>query len=72
MQPLWISKEPCITEEKGTLNKREGRGVGVCAPGFEGLKIIIAGKDGGRERVQVPWSHGGDKCVGEWSGPTFF
>ena len=23
-------------------------------PGFEGLKIISAGKDGGRERVPVP------------------
>ena len=28
-------------------------GVGVCAPGFEGLKIISAGKDGSRERVPV-------------------
>ena len=35
---------------------------------FEGLKVISVGKDGGRERVPVPWSHG-DKRVGEWSGP---
>ena len=42
MQPLWISKDPCITEEKGKLIKWEGGGVGVCAPGFEGLKIVSA------------------------------
>ena len=54
MQPLWISKDPCNTEEKGKLIKLEDGGVGVCAPGFEGLKIISAGKDGGRERVPVP------------------
>ena len=34
MQPLWISKNPCITEEKGKLIKWEGGGVGVCEPGF--------------------------------------
>ena len=34
MQPLCISKDPCITEEKGKLIKGEGGGVGVCAPGF--------------------------------------
>ena len=34
MQPLWISKDPCITEEKGKLIKCEGGGVGVCEPGF--------------------------------------
>ena len=34
MQPLWISKDPCITEEKGKLIKCEGGGVGVCALGF--------------------------------------
>ena len=28
MQPLWISKDPCITEEKGKLVKWEGGGVG--------------------------------------------
>ena len=43
-----------ITEEKGKLIKRKGGGVGVCRPGFEGLKIISAGKDRGRERVPVP------------------
>ena len=64
MQPLWISKDPCITEEKGKLFKREGGGVGVCALGFEGLRIISAGKDGGRERVPVPCSHG-DIRIGE-------
>ena len=26
MQPLWISKDPCIAEEKGKLIKREGGG----------------------------------------------
>ena len=51
MQPLWISKDPCIIEEKGKLIKWEGGGVGVSAPDFEGLKIISAGKDGGREGV---------------------
>ena len=69
MQPLWISKDPCITEEKGKLIKWEGGGGGVCASGFEGLKS--AGKDGGRERVPVPWSHG-DKRISEWSGPALF
>ena len=55
MQPLCISKDPCITEEKGTLIKREGGGVDVFVnPGFEGLKIISAQKDGGREGVPVP------------------
>ena len=54
MQPLWISKDPCITEEKGKLIKLKVGGVGVCAPGFEGLKIISAGKDGVWERVPVP------------------
>ena len=34
MQPLWISKDPCITEEKGKLIKWEGGGVGFCEPGF--------------------------------------
>ena len=34
MQPLWISKDPCITEKKGKLIKWEGGGVGVCEPGF--------------------------------------
>ena len=27
-------EDPCITEEKGKLNNREGGGVGVYAPGF--------------------------------------
>ena len=54
MQPLCISKDPCITEEKGKLVKWEGGGEGVCAPGFEGLKIISARKDGGKEGVPVP------------------
>ena len=62
MQPLWISKDPCITEEKGKLIKWGGGCVGVYAPGFESLKIISAGKVGGRERVPVPWSHG-DKLL---------
>ena len=54
MQPICVSKDPCITEEKGKLIKGEVGGVGVCATGFEGLKIISAGKDGSRERVSVP------------------
>ena len=29
-QPLSISKEPCITEEKEKLINRKGGGVGVC------------------------------------------
>ena len=29
MQLLWISKDPCITEEKGKLIKREDGGVDV-------------------------------------------
>ena len=69
MQPLCIPKESCITDEKGKLFKWEGGGVGVCAPGFEGLKIISARKDGGREGVPVPWSHR-DKRISEWSGPA--
>ena len=47
MQPLWISKDPCITEENGKLIKKEGGG-------FEGLKIISTGKDGGRVGIPVP------------------
>ena len=34
MQPLWISKDPCITEEKEKLIKRKDGGLGVCMPGF--------------------------------------
>ena len=34
MQPLWISKDLCITEEKGKLIKWEGGCVSVCALGF--------------------------------------
>ena len=34
MQPLCISKDPCITEEKGKLIKWGGGGVGVCEPEF--------------------------------------
>ena len=37
MQPLWILKDPCITEEKGKLIKCEGGDVGVWALGF--LKV---------------------------------
>ena len=33
-------------------------------PDFEGLKIISAGKDGGREGVPVRWSHR-DKGISE-------
>ena len=71
IQPLSISKELCITEEKGKLIKWEGGGVGVCALGFEGLKIISAGKDRDREGVPVPWSHM-NKGINEWSGPALF
>ena len=37
----------------------------------EGLKIVSARKDGGREGVPVPWSHG-DKRISEWSSPALF
>ena len=40
-------------------------------PDFEGLKIISAGKDRGRERVPVLWSHR-DKRISERSGPELF
>ena len=40
-------------------------------PGFEGLKIVSARKDGGREGVPAPWSHR-DKRISEWSGPALF
>ena len=71
MQPLCISKDHCITEEKRKLIMWEGGGVGVCASGFDGLKIIFAGKDGGKERVPVLCSHR-DKRISEWSGPALF
>ena len=34
-------------------------------PGFEGLKIIRAGKDGGRGRVPVPSRHGENVLANE-------
>ena len=37
--------------------------------GFKDFKDISDGKDGGREGVTVPRSHG-DKRIGELSGPT--
>ena len=40
-------------------------------PGFEGLKIVSARKDGGREGVPVSWSHR-DKRISEWSGSALF
>ena len=54
MQTLWISKDPCISEEKDKLIKRKGGGASVC---LEGLQVINVEKDGGRERVPVPRSH---------------
>ena len=42
MHPLWISKDTCITEEKGKLIKWEGGGIGVCAPD---LKLIRGGRE---------------------------
>ena len=39
--------------------------------GFEGSKVISVGKDGGRERVPIIWSHW-EKRIGEWSGPALF
>ena len=39
--------------------------------GFEGLKVKSDGKDGGRERISVPWGHG-DKRIGEWNSRTLF
>ena len=57
MQPQWIPKDPCITEEKGKLIKWEGGGVGVCAPEFWRFEDYKCWKNGGWERVPVPWSH---------------
>ena len=37
--PLYISKDPCITEEKGKLIKREGGGEGFCEPNLFLLTI---------------------------------
>ena len=71
MQPLCISKDPCLTEEKGKLIKWEGGGVGACEPGFDGLKIVSAWKDGSREGDPAPWSDR-DKRISEWSGPALF
>ena len=52
MQPLWISKDPCITEEKGKMFKWEGGGVGVWEPGFwrfEDCKYSLGKMEAGRE-----------------------
>ena len=38
MQPIWISKGPCITKEKDKLIKRKDGGVSVCAPGSQRLE----------------------------------
>ena len=59
MQTLWISKDPCITEEKGKLIKCEGGGVGVCALGFWRFEDF---------KCWERWRPGD----GEWSGPAFF
>ena len=50
MQPLWISKDPCITEEKGKLIKWQGGGAGFCEPGFsrfEDCKCLEIRRQGG-------------------------
>ena len=60
--------DPCITEEKEKLIKQKSTDVGVRVPEFW---IISVGKEGGRQRVLVRWSHG-DKRIGEWSGLTLF
>ena len=44
IQPLWISKDLCITEEKGNLIKWKGWCVGVCAHGFWRFAGIISGE----------------------------
>ena len=47
MEPLWISKDLCITEEEKKVAKRK---VGLCThPGLEGLKVRRAKKDNGLE-----------------------
>ena len=48
-------ERPVHYRREGKFIKWEGGGVGVFVrPGFEGLKIISARKDGGREGVPVP------------------
>ena len=65
MQP---SKDPCIIP-KGKLINRKGGGVGVRALGFWRLYLNV-GKDGGWERVPVPWTHE-DKRMGKWLARNF-
>ena len=48
-QPLWISKDPCISEEKGNLIKWEGGGVFV-HPVLRDWSLLLLGKmEVGRE-----------------------
>ena len=51
--PMYLERSLHYRRE-GKVDQVRGWGVGVCAPGFEGLKIVSARKDGDRERVPVP------------------
>ena len=69
MQPLFISKGPCITEEKGKLIKWEGGGVGVCEPGFwrfEDCKCSERWRQGGSSSSLKSWGQTYYRM--KWSG----
>ena len=69
MQPLWISKDPCITEGKRKLIKWEGGGVAVYAPGFrrfEDYKCSERWMQGGSSSSLKSW--GQTYWRMKWSG----
>ena len=71
MLPLWISKDLCITKEKGKLIKWKGGGLGVYTPGlwrFEGYKC----RERRRPEESCNYRKYGDKRIHEWSGPALF
>ena len=45
MKPLWTPKDLCIPEEKEKLIKQKGGDSGLCASGFEDLKVLSVGKE---------------------------
>ena len=57
MQLLWISKDHCITKEKGKLIKWEGGSVGVCAGfwRFEDYKCWERWEPGESSSSLKPW-----------------
>ena len=68
MQPLCISKDPCITEEKEKLIRWEGGGVGFCEPGFWRFEeIISARKDGGSSNSISMCFSENPNCISEFS-----